>query len=899
MEKGYVGQSHANDKDVPGLAPIDNVKASEMPFAAEDTSMDSGKVADSMVKAAPKGVDILPVDPASNRRVEGGGRKPRLASQGVANILLKMKAKKKDNMEKIKRLGEVGEKMQAEIVCLLETRVKEIKAQNVMAQFVEEWSYCWNYSCLDNGRIWEELWNQLSNVCSLVGSNIWLVGRDLNVTVKAMESSKYEDWHLTSEMDDLRNCMTDLGLVDHPFFGPVFTWSNKQEEGFLARKLDRVMVNDQWCEAFPNSHVEFQAPGVTDHCMTVVWCTHENLASRPKPFNFFYFWALHHEFKEVVGQSWKAFNKRCFANITEKVAEKMIQLEKQQILNLFGGIPVKRKRNTIRVLVDEGGNKLETFDSIADELVNYFTRQIGYVDDIVQGCTNNLVIDLLGYTLPAGKDKAPGPDGYTVGFFQYAWDIVRVDFIAVVRYFFETSRMLSVFNSTAIALAPKKPNYCKAMDFIPISCCSVFYKTVTKILVSRLVGYLPEMITPNQSAFVRGRNIESNTLLAQELVRGYGRSYISPRCVIKADLQKAFDSLSLKFLLAVLKGLGLPTQFRGWIEACVMDSRFSIVLNGSLVGYFRGRRGVSLDSIVGVKCVLDRFYVMSGLRLNASKTEIYIAGINERQRTLIQETTGFTISCLPVRYLGVPLVPRKLTEKDCASLVEKIKAKQLILPAVVRRVYQLCARFFWKGGDIPTKGARVSCKYLLFAEGSLWVAWVRSYVLKGADFWFIESKDSFSWSVRKILKTREDLQPLFSRITDWSKVNAHWIWQEIRERRVKVEWHRIVWLPTTDKLARMRIEVDDKCRLCEDTPETRSHLFFECSFSKAVWERIARLCNVNRPVGTWDEELIGLLIGSKRNYRQFRGVSRDIDNVVNCIKEVVRVKQCFCLLLLG
>ncbi|XP_039050258.1 uncharacterized protein LOC120191366 [Hibiscus syriacus] len=586
--------------------------------------------------------------------------------------------------------------MHAEIICLLETRVKEIKAQNVMTQFVEEWSYCWNYSCLDNGRIWvlwrknlqcsvlkvedhfistqgylvgrsvvvstvygsnngvsrNGLWNKLSNVSSLVGSNIWLVGGDLNITAEAMESSKYEDGHLTSEMEDLRNCMTYLGLVDHPFLGMCLL-------GLIYMK--RASLPENWIELW------LMINGVRNF-QTVMWSF--------KPLEFL-----------IIAWQLLAFNKRCFANITEKVAEKRIQLEKQQLLNLsgeiLGDVAVKRKRNTIRVLVDEGGNKLETFDSIADELVNYFTRHIGSVDDVVQGCTNNLVVDLLGYTLPAcanedlvkpvtndeikmalwnqGKDKALGPDGYTVGFFQYAWDIIRVDFIADVR----------------------------------------------------LVGYLPEMIAPNQSAFVRGRNIESNTLLAQELVRGYERSSISPRCAIKADLQKAFDSLSWKFLLAVLKGLGLPEQFRGWIEACVMDSRFSIILNGSLVGYFRGRRGVSqgdplspylfiiamnimsklldvtasekkfsfilsakdLDSIVGVKCVLDRFYVMSGLRLNVSKIEIYIVGINERQRTLIQETTGFTNGCLLVRYLGVPLVPRKLTEKDCTALVEKIKAK--------------------------------------------------------------------------------------------------------------------------------------------------------------------------------------------------------------------------------
>ncbi|XP_039012427.1 uncharacterized protein LOC120141701 isoform X1 [Hibiscus syriacus] len=281
-----------------------------------------------------------------------------------------------------------------------------------------------------------------------------MVGGDFNVTADSMESSNNENGHFTPEMEDLRNCLTSLGLVDHPYFGPVFTWSNKHEEGFIARKLDRVMVNDQWCEAFPNSHVEFQAPGVSDHCMAVAWHTHESLASRPKPFKFFNFWALHLDFKEVVGLSWteaalgdpmqalfyklkrlkpilKALNKRCYSDVSKKVADKREQLEKQQIVILTGGnssdmenerklgqelnelekaerlfyqqkakvdwlldgdqctkffhsqVAVKRKKNTIRVLVDDDGNKLETFDSMAAELVNYFTRQIGSIDDNV------------------------------------------------------------------------------------------------------------------------------------------------------------------------------------------------------------------------------------------------------------------------------------------------------------------------------------------------------------------------------------------------------------------------------------------------------------------------------------------------------------------------------------
>ncbi|XP_039038037.1 uncharacterized protein LOC120175480 [Hibiscus syriacus] len=304
------------------------------------------------------------------------------------------------------------------------------------------------------------------------------------------------------------------------------------------------------------------------------------------------------------------------------------------------------------------------------------------------------------------------------------------------------------------------------------------------------------MIAPNQSAFVRGRKIEDNTLLAQEIVRGYGRGSISPRCVIKADLQKAFDSLNWKFLLAVLKeveevsGRGDPLSPYLFVMAInVLSKLLDVAAFENFFQYHPKYKRVNLthlcfaddllifckgnvDSIIGVSCVLEKFYEMSGLRLNASKTEIFIAGANDDMRTLVHEVTGFKLGCLPVRYLGVPLVPRKLTEKDCVSLVEKIKLTCWNKACMLLLV-----------------------KELLMAEMSLWVAWVRFYVFKGVDLCSVESKPSFNWSIRKILKVREEVRPLFSGIADWGKVNAHWLWQEIRGMTVKVEWHKVVWFP--------------------------------------------------------------------------------------------------------
>lgn len=109
-----------------------------------------------------------------------------------------------------------------------------------------------------------------------------------------------------------------------------------------------------------------------------------------------------------------------------------------------------------------------------------------------------------------------------LNFSKSAWPIVGKDVMQAVLSYFETCEMFSPFNSTAMTLVPKCPNADEVKMYRPISCCSVVYKCITKVIVNRLKPILSTVISPNQSAFVPGRSITDNILLAHELVRGYG-----------------------------------------------------------------------------------------------------------------------------------------------------------------------------------------------------------------------------------------------------------------------------------------------------------------------------------------------------------------------------------------
>ena len=140
--------------------------------------------------------------------------------------------------------------------------------------------------------------------------------------------------------------------------------------------------------------------------------------------------------------------------------------------------------------------------------------------------------------------KAPGPDGFSSLFFKKAWSIVGSEVCEAVEDFFSSGCLLREINCTIIALVPKIPNPSSMHDYRPISCCNAIYKCISKIIAARIKGCLPDIISPAQTAFVQGRNIADNILLTQELMKNYHLDSGIPRCALKIDLKKAYDSIS-------------------------------------------------------------------------------------------------------------------------------------------------------------------------------------------------------------------------------------------------------------------------------------------------------------------------------------------------------------------
>ncbi|KAL2224820.1 UNVERIFIED_CONTAM: hypothetical protein Sindi_2935800 [Sesamum indicum] len=208
-----------------------------------------------------------------------------------------------------------------------------------------------------------------------------------------------------------------------------------------------------------------------------------------------------------------------------------------------------------------------------------WARHILSEDDV-----NSLVLpftqtDVKQAIFDIAEDKAPGPDGYSSGFFKAAWPIVGQEVSSAVLDFFNTSRILKQINTTLLALIPKVHSPMNVGDFRPISCCNVH-------------GILDKLISPCQAAFVPGRSIGDNIMLAEELFTGYNQTHLPPRCALKVDIRKAYDTVEWDFLIAVMELFGFPHTFVKWIEECVTTPSFSVGLTGKPHGFFTGARGL-------------------------------------------------------------------------------------------------------------------------------------------------------------------------------------------------------------------------------------------------------------------------------------------------------------------
>ncbi|XP_042519178.1 uncharacterized protein LOC122092948 [Macadamia integrifolia] len=330
-------------------------------------------------------------------------------------------------------------------------------------------------------------------------------------------------------------------------------------------------------------------------------------------------------------------------------------------------------------------------------------------------------------------DSSPGPDGFLGKFFRKCWEIVETDFGKTVVYFFQMGYLPKGINKCFISLIPKSDDASSLDKFRPI-CMGIFFcKVLSKIMSSKLMPLFPRLVLDEQGAFQKGKIISSNISLASELanlmhsaVRGGGMG-------LKLDVQKAYDSLSWKFLFASLVKFGFSDKWISWIQLLLSSSKLSVLVNGGPVGFFPvgkglrqgdpislflfilaeevfcrglkllvrdgklkslpGPRGVSIPShlffvddififmnasakfVKNLQDFLEKYQAFSEHNFNLDKSSLFFGKVAPHRKQYISSLLGIKSEKLPTKYLGVEIFKGRVRGSHLLPLLDKIKSK--------------------------------------------------------------------------------------------------------------------------------------------------------------------------------------------------------------------------------
>ncbi|WJX68278.1 hypothetical protein P8452_52666 [Trifolium repens] len=152
-------------------------------------------------------------------------------------------------------------------------------------------------------------------------------------------------------------------------------------------------------------------------------------------------------------------------------------------------------------------------------------------------------------------------------------------------------KLSNSFLSYFVALIPKIDSPFGLGDFRPISLLGCLYKLIAKVLATRMGKVMDSIISSNQSAFLKGRNLVDGVLVVNEVVDLARRT--GKDCMIfKVDFGKAYDSVEWDFLEYMLHRFGFGETWIGWIRACVFGGNLSVLVNGSPTTEINIKRGL-------------------------------------------------------------------------------------------------------------------------------------------------------------------------------------------------------------------------------------------------------------------------------------------------------------------
>uniref|UniRef100_A0A2N9H3D8 Reverse transcriptase domain-containing protein n=1 Tax=Fagus sylvatica TaxID=28930 RepID=A0A2N9H3D8_FAGSY len=634
-----------------------------------------------------------------------------------------------------------------------------------------------------------ELWAELSEIRHQ-WSQPWCIFGDFNVV--RFPSERRGCVRVTPAMVEFSDFIEGSNLIDLPLNGGLYSWCNGSTNPSMSR-IDRVLVSTDWEEHYPDVVQKLMPKPISDH--NPVLLEAGGMARGKSSFKFENMWLQAPDFVDKVKEWWsgysysgtpsfvlaqklkalkgdlKEWNKRVFGDVgikrqqlecelqafDDKESRSSLSLEEHILRDgittpkFFHKMANSHRRYNYMDKVVVDGVVYEEESEIREKVVHFY-ESLYQESETWRPMVDGLEFDGITATESAllerkfGKDevlqvvkdlqgdKAPGPDGFTMAFFQKCWSVIEEDVMGFFDEVYHHCKFERSLNASFIALIPKRQNASNIRDFRPISLIGSIYKLLAKVLANRLKGVLDKLISESQNAFVGGRKILDSVLIANECLDSRLKSR-NPGVICKLDIEKAYDHVNWSCLLHLMERMGFGRRWRLWIEACISSVQFSVLVNGSPEGFFSCSRGLRQgdplspllfllvmevlsrmlnkveeegliqgfragnnavdglcishllyaddtilfcdadpDKLLYVRMVLTCFEAVTGLRVNMAKSEMVPVG-EVQNISELAESLCCHIGGLPLSYLGMPLGASYKAVAVWNPIIEKLERR--------------------------------------------------------------------------------------------------------------------------------------------------------------------------------------------------------------------------------
>ncbi|GJS32657.1 RNA-directed DNA polymerase, eukaryota, reverse transcriptase zinc-binding domain protein [Tanacetum coccineum] len=378
-----------------------------------------------------------------------------------------------------------------------------------------------------------------------------------------------------------------------------------------------------------------------------------------------------------------------------------------------------------------------------------------------------------------------------------------------------------------------------------------------------------------------------------------------------------------------------------WIVECLSTASFLVSVNGESHGFFKAKRGLRQGDPISPYLfiiVMEVFSLMVDRQIQKDKGFKYHWGCKQLKITHLLFADDFLLPChgdikstsvlkralaeftlaskgtLPVRYLGVSLVAKKLCIKDCEILIDNVKKrlddwKNKFLTFVGRLqliAFVLCSlQVYWatifvllindevcrpkSQGGLGLKSLYMWNKALMAKhlwnvisdKESIWVKWVQVHWIKGQNIWNYTIKDS-SWCWKQLLRLRDNIRRFVGvKLGDGKKCNIWFDRWHNNGPLCKLINYNVMFYYRLKKDAKVSDFIsDDGWKWPRDWNGKVISSIGNRSANNSIWSVIQRLVFGASVYFIWQE----------RNVRLFRNTERSEDVLFKQVMDTIRLK---------